>query len=313
MNLKQYEYDFTDHAQPVGLGDNFWIKGEPMALAFCHAIPERMADLLEVAMSVYAADRRSLRDYGGPNTGHRRIHIRLGVRDPGLWSRPDMDDQLSDYLCWLSDDDWSFDFVKRDAPSTAAESDQFLFSLPPEHPARVSLFSGGLDSLAGLAYHANEDPVASYILVSGWTNDRLADKQRRQVSLLKTVWRNSPVQGHSPEMRHVAVPFGIDGVKGTREEKSQRTRAFAFLAFGVATALQARLNTLWVYENGIGAMNLPLNAAQIGVDNYRGVHPRSLKMAEGLFNLPWNNRFTFKTDSSFIRRWRCAGLLLTPV
>ena len=175
----------------------------------------------------------------------------------------------TDYLCWLSDDEWSIDFVRR-GPATAAESDQFLFSLPPEQPTRVSLFSGGLDSLAGLANHAIQDPVASYVLVSGWTNDRLADKQRLQASLLRTAWRNNPVRGQSSEIRHVAVPFGIDGVNGAREEKSQRTRAFAFLAFGAATALQAQTNTLWVYENGVGAMNLPLNAAQLGVDNYRG-------------------------------------------
>ena len=138
MSLQQYEYDFTSLAQPVGLGDNFWLDGRPLAIAFCHAIPERMADLLEVAMTVYASDRRSLRDYRGANTGHRRIRIRLGVRDPRFWSRREMHDRLTDYLCWLSDDEWSFDFVRRDAPATA----------------RVSLFSGGLDSLAGLANHA---------------------------------------------------------------------------------------------------------------------------------------------------------------
>ena len=314
MNLKQYEYDFTDQAQPVGLGDNFWLDGEPLALAFCHAISGRMADLLEVAMSVYAADRRSLRDYKGANTGHRRIRIRLGVRDPGFWSRSEMNDQLSDYLSWLSDDEWSICFVKRDAPATAAESDQFLFSLPPEQPARVSLFSGGLDSLAGLAYHANEDPISSCILVSGYTNERLADKQRRQASLVRRTWRNSPVRGHNTAISHVAIPFGIDGGNKAREEKSQRTRALAFLAFGVATALQAQTNTLWVYENGIGAMNLPLNAAQLGVDNYRGVHPRSLKMAEDLFQLALQqsihiqNRFLFHTKVEMCRALVDAGL-----
>ena len=314
MSLKQYKYDFTDQTQPVGLGDNFWIDGKPLALAFCHAIPERMADLLEVAMSVYAADRRSLRNYEGANTGHRRIHICLGVRDPGFWSRREMNDRLSDYLCWLSDDEWSIDFVKRDAPATAAESDQFLFPLPPEQPARVSLFSGGLDSLAGLAYHANEAPVASYTLVSGYTNERLADKQRRQASMVRMALRNSPARGHCTGISHVAVPFGIDGRSKLREEKSQRTRAMAFLAFGVATALQAQTDTLWVYENGIGAMNLPLNAAQLGVDNYRGVHPRSLKMAEGLFQLALEqsirirNRFLFRTKVEMCRALVDTGL-----
>ena len=314
MSSQQYEYNFTDHTQTVGQGNNFWLDSRPLAKAFCHTIPGRVADLLEVAMSVYAADRMSLRDYGGVNTGHRRIRIRLGIRDPVFWSRREIYERLEYYLCWLSEDEWSFDFVRRDVPSTAAESDWFLFPLTPEQPARVSLFSGGLDSLAGLAYHAHEDPVASYVLVSGWTNDRLADKQRLQASFLRTAWRNSPARVQNPEIRHVAVPFGIEGVNGSREEKSQRTRAFAYLAFGMATALQAQSNTLWVYENGIGAINLPLNAAQLGVDNYRGVHPRSLKMAEDLFQLVLEqsvhiqNRFLFHTKAEMCGNLANAGL-----
>ena len=56
-----------------------------------------------------------------------------------------------------------------------------------------------------------------------------------------------------------------------------------FLALGTATAFQADTDTLWVYENGLGALNIPLNESQLGVDNYRGVHPRSLRMDSELF------------------------------
>ncbi len=91
------------------------------------------------------------------------------------------------------------------------------------------------------------------------------------------------VLGTPPEICHVAVPFGLCKPEGSREEKSQRTRALVYLTLGVATALQAGTDTLWVYENGVGALNLPLDATQLGVDNYRGVHPRSLMMVEDLF------------------------------
>ena len=39
-------------------------------------------------------------------------------------------------------------------PLTPAGHQGYLFSTPPEAPATVSLFSGGLDSLAGLAKHS---------------------------------------------------------------------------------------------------------------------------------------------------------------
>jgi hypothetical protein len=45
----------------------------------------------------------------------------------------------------------------------------------------------------------------------------------------------------------------------------------------------ARSQSLWVHENGVGAVNLWLNEGQLGVDNARGVHPLSLiRMAEFL-------------------------------
>ena len=300
MNQALHEYDFTDLAQPVGLGNNFWLDDKRLSRAFCHAIPGRMADLLEVAMSVYTADRRSLRHYVGASTGHRRIRIHVAVRDREFWGQHEIYRRLEDYLCWISEDEWTISFVQRNAPLSIAESEQFLFSLPPEKPARVSLFSGGLDSLAGLAHHAKDDPVVSYVLVSGYTHDRLAFQQRQQASLIRSVWRNSLAPRRTPEISHIAVPFGIDSRgRSTREEKSQRTRAFVFLALGAATALQAQTETLWVYENGVGAMNLPLNAAQLGVDNYRGVHPRSLILAEGLFQLVLEQPIRIQNRSLF--------------
>lgn len=57
----------------------------------------------------------------------------------------------------------------------------------------------------------------------------------------------------------------------------------------------------------IGAMNLPLNQTQLGVDNYRGVHPRSLMMAEELFRLALNhplnieNPFLFQTKAELCK------------
>jgi len=106
-----------------------------------------MADLLDVAMAVYAADRRSLRDFKKEKTGQRRIHMRLAVREPELWESAEISEQLSELLSWLSGDVWSFEFARRESDPSPAESVRYLFSWPTDHPAEVSLFSGGLDSL----------------------------------------------------------------------------------------------------------------------------------------------------------------------
>ena len=153
--------------------------------------------------------------------------------------------------------------------------------MPPRAPVTVSLFSGGLDSLAGLAAHAPEGPGGSRVLVSGYTNNRLRHQQRSQVDIVRAAWRHAEAFEHISEIHHVAVPFGIRKPLEYKEEKSQRTRSLVFLTLGVVTALQGGADTLWIYENGVGALNLPMNETQLGVDNSRGVHPRSLMLDRG--------------------------------
>ena len=310
-----YTYDFTSDAQPLELEAHYWLNGERLSYAFGVQLPSRMADLLDVTMAVYAADRRSPRDFKKENTGQRGIHIRLAVREPELWASDEISERLRELLSWLSEDVWSFEFVRRESIPSPAESVRFLFPSPTERCAEVSLFSGGLDSLAGLAARALEEPDRCHVLVSGYTNHRLAHHQRVQVRGIREAWHDGLCRGKAREIRHVAVPFGIHKPEGHHEEKSQRARALVFLTLGVVAALQAGTDTLQVYENGIGALNLPLNETQLGVDNYRGVHPRSLIMTRKLFELVlertiriWNP-FLLTTKAEMCKALQPAGLV----
>ena len=313
MNQSIYRHDFTAHSEHIDLGDRFWVDKTPILQAFCQVLPSRMADLVEVAMAAYTADRLSLRRFKGVATGQRQLHIRVAVREPDLWGSGAVISGLQEFLNWISGDDWSFDFIERNGVPMQTESEPFLFGLPYEQPLNVSLFSGGLDSLAGLAGHALKRPLASCILVSGYTNNRLFHQQRSQVKRIFEVLDQLPVNKRL-ELRHVAVPFGVCKISNEREEKSQRTRAFVFFALGSVTALLAKSDTLWVYENGIGALNLPLNETQLGVDNYRGVHPRSLMIASSLFEeileqtIHIKNPYLFTTKAKMCQALAPAGL-----
>ena len=165
----------------------------------------------------------------------------------------------------------------------------------------VSLFSGGLDSLAGLAQHALQRPAGTCVLVSGITNNRPLDAQKKQIQRIKAALKHRTAN-HGPRIRHVAVRFGINNPSRRPEEKSQRTRSVVFLALGTATAFQADTDTLWVYENGLGALNIPLNESQLGVDNYRGVHPRSLRMASELFEKVLGRKIHIENPCLFVTK-----------
>ena len=316
MRVEPYSYDFTGGDLPVELGRSFWLDGGSLSRTFFDALPARSADLLDVVMAVYTADRRSRRDLTEGRTGRRAIEIRVGLRDPAHWTERGLLQGLQELLYWVSEDEWSFRFEERKGGPSAPEAEHFLFALPPEPPVTVSLFSGGLDSLAGLACHLQEVHDGSRVLVSGSTHSRLKHRQQAQVASIQTALEEH-TPGAGARVSHVAVPFGIRASRGQREEKGQRTRALVFLALGAVAAVQARADTLWVYENGIGALNLPLNESQLGVDNYRGVHPRSLRMSEGLVEQALDqpvhirNPFLFRTKAEMCRGLPAAGLVDT--
>ena len=152
------------------------------------------------------------------------------------------------------------------------------------------------------------------MLVSAYSHGRLVKQQKIQARQIEAALCGCGSEHSCPIVRHFTVPYGLCRNKEIREEPTQRTRATVFLTFGVITALQAQADTLWVYENGTGAFNLPLNGTQLGVDNYRGVHPRSLLMAEELFQLALEeniriiNPFVFSTKAQVLGSLQPAGV-----
>jgi 7-cyano-7-deazaguanine synthase in queuosine biosynthesis len=303
----RYEYDFVANAKSADGSPQYWDDKKRISHAFGIELNLRMADLVDVTLAIYTADHKSSRFYSQASTGQRLISIRIGVRQPAIWERPEVKNKLCDLLSWVSEDVWTLGFADRRSGHSSGESNPYLFQSPAALPATVSLFSGGLDSLAGLAFEVAREPRRSFFLVSGYTNDRLSYQQGIQVEEMRRRWRAGKFRGRHPELRHIRVPFGINKLDCGREEKGQRTRALVYLALGAATAAQAGTDTLWVYENGVGALNLPLSKSQLGVDNYRGVHPVTLVMFEELLELTMDrpvrirDPFLFRTKADLCK------------
>src|SRR5215471_7075310 len=87
-------------------------------------IPPMLTDLLEIAAYVFAADEMASR--GGPTMAalgrdwRRSFRFVIPVRNPLLWSRPDLLAALIDALAFMSEDHFGFEFVQHDAPASFA-------------------------------------------------------------------------------------------------------------------------------------------------------------------------------------------------
>ena len=115
MSAATFKYDFTDPGNGPEYGRSFRMSQNSLVRAFSRTPPPRAADLLDVFGAVYAADRRSKRCFKGVATGQRRIYIRMPVREPELWTLPELATCLRELLSWVSEDVWDIEFSRRNS------------------------------------------------------------------------------------------------------------------------------------------------------------------------------------------------------
>lgn len=247
-----------------------------------------VADLIELAAAVQMVDRMECRPSArcGGDSWARELRLVVGVRNPDLWQADGVRRQLSELLVWLTDDEWAIDFVARAGSARPGESARFLFENPIEGEI-VSLYSGGLDSFAGLALDVSEDAVP--VLVSVVPNTRQGASQSQTLDSLQ--------EQLGIAVPRVAVRCHLRGVQS--RESSNRTRGFGFLAVAASVAAMSDISTVHVYENGIGAINLPYSRAQAGAHSTRSMHPKTLHLAGALFSAVLDHRITFVNTNQY--------------
>jgi hypothetical protein len=229
----------------------------------------------------------------------RKIRLQIAVVDLDFWRLGRTQQLLQEALWPVTEDAWQFDFVKRDRPLAPCLQD-FLFDLPVNAAARVALFSGGLDSFAGGVFQLKNWPAA-HVFVSGVTHGRALAGQQRLMAQLRSA--------SSADIRHVQVRYGLKEKKACDStlERSQRSRAFVHVTLGAVAALLARTDTLHVYENGIGALNLPFDASQVGIETSKAANPvfhRAMEqLVEAVSGAPFRivNPFQFLTKCQALR------------
>ena len=254
-----------------------------------------VADLIELAAAVQMIDRMERRPPArcGGDSWARELRLVVGVRNPDLWRADGVTRQLRELLVWLTDDDWVIDFVARAGSVRPGESFRFLFPNPTEGEI-ASLYSGGLDSFAGLALELSEDTVP--VLVSVVPNTRQGASQSHTLGSLQ--------EQFGVAVPRVAVKCHLRGMQS--RESSNRTRGFGFLAVAASVAAMSDISTVHVYENGIGAINLPYSRAQGGAQSTRSMHPKTLQRAGASSRLCWIIRSCSSIPTSIERKANCA-------
>ena len=275
-------------------------------------LPEHLDDLLDVSIALYTADRICKRSPGKRQDKEdilqgRILNLQIPVRHPGRWDG--LKAKLTTVLEALTFDEWNLEFYRRPIRDKTAYQIN-AFNEPIFSPF-VSLFSGGLDSLAGAVFQRAESPDSTGILVVAVTNSRLRKLQEQLVRDLNEVGLAKFLPAVLP---HSLDPLTNKLFPERQQEKSQRTRGFLYPALGAVVSFLVGANELNVYENGVGAINLPYTHATVGADHTRSMHPTHLmlmsRFISELFEKPFliNNRSTWQTKGSMCAQLAHMGL-----
>jgi len=289
-----------------GIGDalrQMWDLGiEPSETAF---------DLLVLAVAVYGADTRICRRTESQDSWTREIDVYLPVRDVGLWEKTKA--LLSMTLEFLTGDKWRFFFRERPKGFTKItkrpkDDDQEELQLD-DKPTVACLFSGGLDSFIGAIdlLEAGENPL---LVSHSWVTS-VSGHQKLCTAALVNKYGEARIR--RLESR-AGLPTQI--VKGVKGESTERSRSFLFfsLAAFAASGFGKKVTSIFVPENGLISLNIPLDPLRLGSLSTRTTHPFYMRLYNEILSqlgIPAKvtNPYAFKTKGEMVAECRNQKLL----
>lgn len=263
-------------------------------------------DFLCFATLIYLADIRISRVMHSQDSWTREIAISLPVYNPDKWNNSI--DTITRMLHFLTGDLWEIEFLHRDfglVPSTSPQAE------PIELDA-ITLFSGGMDSLIAAINYLEDGAKVAFI--SHASDSYTKNSQKKLLSHLQTQYPQNVPTYFDLWTSFEGCLANIGG-----GENSTRSRSFLFIAYGVCVLSGVTTtNTLYVPENALIALNVPLDSLRIGSHSTKTTHPfylrswnkllSAMEMGSSVFNPYWN-----KTKGEMADECRNKELLSTII
>jgi len=237
--------------------------GKPLHLSF----DAQTRDFLDLSALIYIVDEIEDRS-AAADLWTRTFEIIFPVRNPATWSGADS--LLRQTLSMLAGDDFSFIWPERSAMPPLG---RHRTSLPRGFDS-VCLFSGGIDSFLG-AYSLLR--AGKKVLLVGHQAEGIsASAQTELAEFLREKFPKavSLIQCRVARSLRSKPRYKLPDKK----ENSHRPRSFLFLGLGVAIANAAKIREVFIPENGLIAINPPLQKSRLGTLSTRTVHPAFLSL-----------------------------------
>lgn len=292
----QYSLSLTDEAgqrQDVELKFNFddlWrITCDTSSVAF---------DFLVFAMSVYNADRAVSRAKYSEEGWKRNIHLQVPAVNADAMRRGL--DGFRSAVGFLTGDVWEFEFIQ--VPPYNYAPPRVRFENLQDY-GRVSLFSGGLDSLIGFIDGCALLPASKKILLI--SHAELGKEGKDQSRILDRCVHSGLFDG---QYDRAFLRAGLKLHRGNtlETEATFRARSILFFAAGVycASAISPDM-PVTIPENGTISLNIPLDKGRRSACSTRTTHPVFLRRLQSAMNAigiqnPLENPYQLKSKKDMV-------------
>lgn len=294
-----FEIDFLDGDLRMGFGIGHAL--DQLASLGLQA-SERGIDLVVLAALVNAGDTRVSRKLNAQDGWTREIDLYVPVSAAAAWSANS--GSIESMLRFLSGDRWRVFFrdrTKRTKTLAVAPKRLAIDGL-----TKVSLLSGGLDSLIG-AVDLLSGGVRP-LFVSHYWDSETAKAQAYILERLET-------QFGKEAFKSLRVRLGFDKHHLTTGETENTQRGRSFLFYSLATLAASAINgrtAVDIPENGLIALNVPLDPLRFGALSTRTAHPHFIASMQRLIDalaldVELNNPYRHMTKGEMVAN--CADKL----
>lgn len=279
---------------------NVYLQVEKVERALGVRLDSVSLDLCELAAFIYMADKAIPR--GRYEKWTRSLSFLVPVRNVDRWNS--VKEILTNTVVALSGDNVEFRFVRKVEEKPVGKSHSLASTIKLPESDCTCLFSGGLDSLAGAAYLINQGrrPLFASHYVSALKG--------LQGNLMAAVRKEFGCQFHHFQYRVTSRPNPRASHPYKAKESSHRARSFMFLSFATVAAAVHGLSDIFICENGILSVNVPISDARKGSRSTRHAHPLFLLYFNQLVNALYERQFNVQNPFFFWTKCEEAKLLL---
>lgn len=287
LEKKDYHYTFFKRKRRLYQFPNFFSK--------------EALDLFYISLMVYYADRKILR-MNSYDAWTRRFKIHMPVLEFEKWNYNK--DLLEKTLAFLSGDIWEFEFRERNYNEVEKDFIKgFERTKKKYSPKAFCMLSGGLDSFIGAIDLLNDKKDIVFVSHYGGGKGVIQYQEKLKIQLKDKFKLND-----NQFFNFYAAP--LKGVEDTT-----RTRSFMFFAHAIilASGVGEKM-TLYIPENGLISLNIPLTNTRLGTSSTRTTHPYYMNNLQLLLDslgidVELKNPYQFFTKGEMIENCKSPSFL----